>query len=261
MIGFDFPIKPCWIHDVHALWRPGQPVSELVAAALAQTMQELGGAKARRNSLTIILRYFVTTKGGGQSRRTVGQDIWVAYSRVYPVSTMTPAYLVYLIAQNKVTQEACRYLAHRYHRSDIVTSGALRRHLIGRFGERRVVLNAASAFLRTLCYFDVLTEGERRGEYRFIARLPVSRAVFPLVVWAWWQRHRSPQIDLDPFAEEATDAFLAPETFTAHWQAFQPVLWVLEERLGNRRATLKYGDESTFRQALWEMIAPQNHML
>ena len=84
MIGLDFPVKPRWIHDVHQLWQPEQSVSGLVRAALGQTMQELGGEKTRRNSLTIILRYFVATEGGGQSRRTAAQDVWVAYARRSP---------------------------------------------------------------------------------------------------------------------------------------------------------------------------------
>ena len=32
MIGFDFPVKPEWIHDVHALWQPEQPIGDLVQA-------------------------------------------------------------------------------------------------------------------------------------------------------------------------------------------------------------------------------------
>jgi hypothetical protein len=78
MIGLDFPVKPEWIHDVHMLWQPEQPVGNLVQAALERTMQELGGEKTRRNSLSIILRYFVATEGGGQSRRTTAEDVWVA---------------------------------------------------------------------------------------------------------------------------------------------------------------------------------------
>lgn len=254
MIGFDFPIKPQWIHDVHALWQPAQPIGELVEAALAHTMQELGGEKTRRNSLTVILRYYVGTEGGGQSRRTAEQDVWVAYSRAYPVSTMAPAYLAHLIAQNEVAQEASRFIVRRYNLGDTLTSAELRRHIASQFGERKVALNAASAFLRTLQYFGVLADGERLGEYRFATRLPVPREVFPLLVWVWWQRHLSPQIDLDVFAEDTASALLEVGTFIAHWRAFQPELWVLEERLEGRRVTLKYGESNAFQQVLLQTI-------
>ena len=252
MIGLDFPVKPQWIHDVHSLWQPAQPISELVQAAVSQTMQELGGEKARRNSLTIILRYFVNTEGGGQSRRTATQDVWVAYARVYPASTMAPAYLAHLIAQNEVAQEATHLIRHRYALGDSLTSGELRRHVVARFGERKVVTNAVSAFLRTLQYFGVLAAGERLGEYHFVAQLSVPHEVFPLIVWAWWQRHLSPQIDLDGFEKDSSVAFLQPDDF--HWRAYQPSLWVLEERLDGRRATLKYGETDAFGQALVDAL-------
>jgi len=250
MIGFDFPIKPQWIHDVHALWQPAQPVSELVEAVLAHTMQELGGEKTRRNSLTVILRYFVATEGRGQSRHTTEQNEWVAYSHAYPASMMAPAYLAHLIAQNEVAQEASRFMVRRYGLGDILTSGELRQHVVSRFGERKVVLNAVSAFLRTLQHFGVLSPGERLGDYRYVTQLAAPREVFPLVVWAWWQRHLSPQIDLESFEEDTALAFLDTESFGSHWRIYQHSLWVLEERLQTQRATLKHGEVDAFRRAL-----------
>jgi hypothetical protein len=256
MIGLDFPVKPQWIYDVHHLWRPAQPVSELVEAAISRTMQELGGEKTRRNSLTVILRYFVATEGGGQSRCTASRDAWVAYSQAYAASTLAPAYLAHLIAQNEVAQEASRFITRRHAPGDPLTSGELRRHVVARFGERKVVTNAVSAFLRTLQHFGVLSPGERLGEYHFATRLLVSREVFPLIVWAWWQAHLSPQIDLDAFGEDPALAFLEPDSFAGHWAAYQPALWVLEERLDGRRATLKYGEADTFEQALLGLLPP-----
>lgn len=256
MIGLDFPVKPEWIHDVHHLWRPAQPVSELVEAAISQTMQELGGEKTRRNSLTVILRYFVATAGHSQSRRTVSQDVWVAYARAYPASTLASAYLAHLIAQNQVAQEASRFITRRHAPGDPLTSGELRRHIVAEFGERKVVTNAVSAFLRTLQYFGVLSPGQRQGDYHFAGRLPVLCEAFPLVVWTWWQKHLSPQIDLDDFAEDPALTFLESEGFAGHWAAYQPALWVLEERLDVQRATLKYGEANTFEQALLGLLPP-----
>ncbi len=256
MIGLDFPVKPEWIHDVHHLWRPAQPVSELVEAAISQTMQELGGEKTRRNSLTVILRYFVATAGHSQSRRTVSRDVWVAYARAYPASILAPAYLAHLIAQNEVAQEASRFITRRHAPADPLTSGELRRHVVARFGERKVVTNAVSAFLRTLQYFGVLSPGERPGDYQFTAPLPVPREAFPLIVWIWWQAHLSPQIDLEGFTDDPALVFLESEGFAGNWAAYQPALWVLEERLDLRRATLKYGEADTFEQALLGLLPP-----
>jgi hypothetical protein len=256
VIGLDFPVKPQWIHDVHALWQPEQPIGDLVQAAITKTMQELGGEKTRRNSLTVILRYFVKTEGGGQSRRTAAQDVWVAYSRHYPASTLAPAYLAHLIAQNEVAQYATGFITRRYAPGDRLVSSALRRHTIAQFGERKVVINAANAFLRTLLYFGVLEDAGKLGHYRFLGPLAVSREAFPLIVWAWWRHHLDPQIDLDGFMEDASLAFLQfePEHLASYWRAYQPVLWVLEERIEGRRATLKHADAEGFERALLELV-------
>jgi hypothetical protein len=250
MIGFDFPLKPQWIHDVHVLWRPQQPVRELVQAALAQTMQELGGEKARRNTLTVILHYFVATEGSGQARRTMAQDAWAAYAQAHPAATLAPAYLAHIITENEVAHEASRFLTTRHSPGETVTAGELRRHVASRFGERKVALNAASAFLRTLDYFGALSPAGRPSEYRFVSRLPVVQPAFPLLVWAWWQRHLSPQVDLDAFAEDSAMAFLEADRFGVYWQSFQPALWVLETRLEGRRAALKQVTEASWIEAL-----------
>lgn len=254
MIGLDFPVKPKWVHDVHHLWQPEQPIGDLIQAALNQTMQELGGEKTRRNSLSIILRYFVTTEGGGNSRRTAAKDVWVSYSRVYPVPMMASAYLAHLTAQNEVAQEISRFLTRRYAPGDVFASRELRQHVSAIFGQRKVVTNAASAFLRTLDAFGVLTPGQRKAEYQFVGKLPIERDVFPLIVWAWWQVHHSPQIDLDSFAAAPELAFLHTEDLAASWTAYQSTLWSLDERLEGRRATLRHVKVQFFEEALLKTI-------
>jgi hypothetical protein len=255
MIGLDFPVKPEWVHNVHHLWQPKQPIGELIQAALSQTMQELGGEKTRRNSLSIILRYFVTTEGSGNSRRTGAKDVWVSYSRGYPVSTMAPAYLVHLTAQNEVAQEISCFLTRRYAPGDVLTSGELRQHVSAAFGQRKVVTNAASAFLRTLDAFGILRSGQRKAEYQFIAKLPIQRDVFPLIVWAWWQAHQSPQIDIDSFAQEPSLAFLQTDQLAVYWSTYQSVLWSLDQRLEGRRATLKHVEAEFFEEALFQLLS------
>jgi len=254
MIGLDFPLNPQWIYAVHALWQPRQPVNDLIQLALSQTMQELGGEKTRRNSLTIILRYFVGTEGGGNSRTTLAQDVWVAYSRAYPPDVMAPAYLAHLIAQSDVAQVVTEFIHRRYNPGDDISSSDVRRYVITRFGERKVVTNAASAFLRTLQHFGVLGEGARVGQYRYLGQLAVQREVFPLLVWSWWQRYLEPQIDLQAFAASPAFAFLHTESLDAHWRVYQSTLWVLEERIEGQRATLKYTDAAALEGAVMRVM-------
>jgi hypothetical protein len=258
MIGLDFPVKPEWVHDVHRLWQPEQPIGDLVQAALSQTMQELGGEKTRRNSLSIILRYFVTTEGNAGARHTATKDVWVSYSHNYPVNTMAPAYLAHLTAQNEVAQEISRFLTRRFARGEALISGELRQHVSAVFGQRKVVTNAASAFLRTLEAFGILAPGQHKAEYQFTGKLAVAREVFPLIIWAWWQAYQSPQIDTDSFAETPELAFLQTDNLATHWTAYQSTLWSLDERLEGRRATLKFSESSFFEAALLRLLPEYN---
>jgi hypothetical protein len=239
MIGLDFPIKPQWIHDVHHLWQPNQPVSELVDHALTSTMQELGGEKTRRNTLSIILRNHVTIEGGGKSRRTAAQDLWVAYSLKYAATTLAPAYLMQLISANQVAQEAVRFINRRYVPGDLIKSEELKRHIIGQYGERKVVTNTVSAFLRTLQHFGVLEPG-KQGEYFVRNRLSLVPEVFPLVFMALWQKEPVPQIDVEAFNQTIADAFISTDNIDACWLRYQPGLWVISERQGYRFATVKF---------------------
>lgn len=242
MIGLDFPLKPQWIHDVHQLWQPDEPISGLVARSLASTMQELGGEKTRRNSLGILLRYFVTTISGGQSRRTVAQDLWVSYSRKFTATDLAPAYLVQLIANNEMAGEMVRFINRRYATDDVIDAGDLRNHVIAKYGQRKVVTNAASAFLRTLQYFTVLESVKATGQYRVKPRLSLAPEIFPLAFWSLWSLNPVPQVDLDTFNQSLEDAFIAPDNLDACWKRHQPALWVISERVDSRFAGVKFAD-------------------
>jgi len=257
VIGLDFPVKPEWIHDVLRLWRPGRPIGELVQLALAETMQELGGEKTRRNSLTVILRYFVPTAGGGGSRRTTTENVWAAYARAYPIHTLAPAWLAQIIAHNDVAAELAGFIAGRHRPGDELTSSEVRRFTIGRYGQRKVVTNSASAFLRTLQTFGVLEFEPRTAAYRFATLLPVNRETFPLIVWAWWHAHPTPQVDPDAFAEDPAVALLNTGGFLDLWRSHQPGLWVLEERLDGRRAVLKHNSPTQWEGALLSLVGQQ----
>lgn len=250
MIGLDFPLKPEWIHDIHQLWQPNEPVSGLVTRALASSMHELGGEKTRRNSLSILLRCFVTTVGGGQSRHTTEQDLWVAYSRKFAASILAPAYLVQLIASSEMAGEMVRFINRRYVSGDIINAGEIRNYVIAKYGERKVVTNAASAFLRTLQYFSVLEPVKAAGQYRVNPRLPLAPEVFPIAFWALWSLNPVPQIDLDTFNQSLADAFIDPDNLDTCWKRHQPALWSISERVDARFAVVKYPDVEKMEAAL-----------
>lgn len=250
MIGLDFPIKPQWIHDVHQLWTPNESISGLISRSLTSTMQELGGEKTRRNSLGILLRYYIATTGSGSVRRTLEQDLWVAYSQKYAVSTLAPAYLVQLIAQNELASETIRFITRRYKTGDTFKSEALKHYIIGKYGERKVVTNAVSAFLRTLQYFSVLEPVKSMGEYRVCERLILDTEIFPLPFYALWSLSPAPQIDFESFNQLLEDSFISRDNLDDCWKRYQPALWAISERVDARFAIVKYPDIDDLKKAL-----------
>lgn len=255
MIGLDFPIKPQWIHDVHQLWTPNEPISNLISRSLVSTMQELGGEKTRRNSLGILLRYYVATEGSGSARRTSVQDLWVVYSQKYTVSTLAPVYLVQIIANNELASEIIRFITRRYTTSDTFKSEELKRHIIGKYGERKVVTNAVSAFLRTLQYFSVLEPVKAAGEYRVCDRLTLNAEIFPLAFYALWSLNPVPQIDFDTFNQLLIDSFISGNNLDDCWKRHQPNLWTISERVDARFAIVKYPNIEDLKSALLNLVS------
>lgn len=67
----------------------------------------------------------------------------------------------------------------------------------------------------------------------------------------------SPQIDLEPFEEDAAVAFFETGSFGSHWKTYQPALCVLEERLGSRKATLRHGEIPTSKEFLTRVLGTE----
>jgi hypothetical protein len=242
MIGFDFPIKPEWAHDVHQLCAPGMLVDDLIRQALQSSLQELGGEKTKRNTLGNILRYLIRTEGAPSSRarKLAKVDVLVTAAQQWPVTTIKPIYLARILLLNDVAYTATRFVAQRYDVGDTITRNEIRQHITGEFGERKVVLNAVSSFVRTLDYFGVFTAVEGPGRYRFNGRLSTDAELFPLLVLAWLERYQTPQIDLEAFQSNPAFHFLTLDDFAEEWRWYNGRYWSLESRLESARATLKY---------------------
>ena len=248
MIGLDFPLKPEWIQAVLRLWEPQQPITQLLERSLAEAMPEVSGEKTRRNSLSILLRMFVPTVAN--SRMTNAQNIWASYAAQQSLQALVPAFLARIISESEVAQVLSQYITQRYQPGNVISSSGIRGTAVGKFGERKVVMNAASAFLTTLQAFSVLKPGSKRGEYVIQPPMPVSPDIFPLLVWAWWQQNPVPQIDPDAFNGLPPYQWLTQDEFSQYWRRYQPDLWSISERLDNQMITLKHPDPLNFEKKM-----------
>jgi len=254
MIGLDFPLKPEWIHAVLNLWKPNQSVAELIDSSLSQAMPELIGEKTRRNSLSILLRMFVPMQpGNSRSRCTTEQNVWAVYSSRLSPDTLAPAYLARIIAESEVAQALSQYINKRYGPGSTITSNEMRSFAAGKFGERKVVVNAASAFLTTLQAFKILVPGAGRSEHNMLPALVVTPQIFPLLVWAWWRQHPIPQIDPQTFTDLPAYQWLVRDDFQEYWRHLQPDLWSVSERIQTQLVTLKFVDPLEFEKKIIEI--------
>lgn len=248
MIGLDFPLKPEWIQAVLRLWEPQQPITQLIERSLAEAMPEVSGEKTRRNSLSILLRIFVPTTAN--SRMTDAQNVWAKYAAQLSLQTLAPAFLARIIAESEVAQVLSQYITQRYQPGNVISSSGVRAMTVGKFGERKVVMNAASAFLTTLQAFSVLKPASKRGEYIIQPPMPVSSDIFPLLVWAWWQQNPVPQIEPDAFYVLPPYQWLNRDVFSQYWRRYQPDLWSISERLDNQIITIKHPDPLDFEKKM-----------
>lgn len=255
MIGFDFPVRPEWVYDVHQLCQPGMLVDDLIGQVIQTTMRELGGEKTRRNTLGNIIRYLIRTEGApsSRSRKLAKTDALVATAQQWPMTTIKPIYLARILLLNDVAYAAARFVAQRYDVGGTLTRSEIRQHIISEFGERKVVLNAVSSFVRTLDYFGVFMAVEGQGVYRFDDRLHTDTKLFPLLVLAWLEHYQTPQIDLEAFRSNPAFHFLAVDDFAQGWQRYNGRYWSLESRLESERATLKYPVLAQFEREIVEV--------
>ena len=255
MIGLDFPLKLEWIYAVLNLWEPNLPVSKLIERSLANAMLEVSGEKTRRNSLSIILRIFVPmSQGNNQSRSTTEQNIWVAFAKHQSSLSLAPAFLARIIAESEVAQALSQHITRRYKTGSSFTSNDIQNFAASKFGERKVVSNAASAFLTTLRSFGVLIPGEGRSKHIVQPALSVSQEVFPLVIWAWWQQNPVPQFNPEAFEDLPSYQWLERENFSQFLRRFQPSLWSISERLDSQFITFKYPDSTDFEKKIIELV-------
>lgn len=244
-------LKPAWIHDLLILWRRNQSQTLLLERAGDYTAQEIRSASVRRAVLTQAAAYFVETRGSGKALRTTQQNVWATYSRNFTSETLAPALLVHLLVQWPLALELAASLNGR-----LAPGKALDDALIAAVtdmqpdGGRSAELDSC---LRTLYYFGVLSVSRNRGRYRFAGHLPVAPAVFPLLVWSWWQREAAATIDLAVFAQSPLFAFVNIDDFAAGWAAAAGKVWTLDATAA--RARLLPVERAAFVRALLNLLS------
>ncbi len=254
-----YAVTPAWIHDFLSLWERNLVLSIYLEKALDRVAEEIHSTSIRRQTLYQITYDFVPITNQERRQRTISPNIWAAYSKLYSSESLTPAYLVNIIAGNAVAN-AVNGLIHRYTvAGDTISLRDVRPYLVSRFGDRGPIRASASAVLRTLAGFGVLTPLERAGDYRINSRLQVEAYALPLLVYAWWRLRKWRDIRLDDFAQDTLMTLIDTDSCVDAWQHYEGMLWTMSKHNSPTSAKLRATDEVTFLRLLLNALASHPH--
>ena len=253
MIGFDKPVRPEWIHAVGLAWRPHQPVSELIQVVDQVAAAEFRGSETRRKVATIILRCFVETEGGGPDRKARDRDLFSAAAGKFSAEELRSVYLAHLINTTPILQTITGQLARRYDLGDEIQSTDFLHRIYEQYEQRGVVTNCVRYFLRTLSWFGCL-ERLAPNHYRYAAELPLIQAIFPWLVYSWFEADGISQFEMETMGCHPSLFFVQKDRLSAAFEAFNGIFWSIEKRLELERVTLRYSRVGLFKAALLDCV-------
>lgn len=192
MIGFDRPIMPHWIYESLLLAQPGQNLTEL-NLPFENIARELTGKEGKRKVRTVLFRSFLRNHS---NITKVRRELWLKeLSEQYYLEYMTPIYLFYLISDNEVLISLSEHIFRLYEWGSEINLDFLQRKMIENSGDRDVVGRSARSFIKTLGFFNVISERDKKLQLTQPLIINESQAAIMLQLWAKELRH-TPQIDL-----------------------------------------------------------------
>lgn len=227
MIGFDRPLRPCWIYEILLLAQPGQKLREL-NSAFEEIVRELTGKEGKRKVRTVLFRCFLRDPA---NRGRVRKKLWIKeLSQQHGLTFMTPIYLFYLIASTETLIIISEHIFRLYGWESEINSSFLKRKMVEGNGERDVVIRSVRSFLNTLLYFEVII---RSGKKLILHKpLPINEEQAAIMLQLWAKELRpTPQIDLNQLPP-AIFAWFAWPDLRAVARQYNGELWDYQHRMG-----------------------------
>ena len=193
MIGFDRPLRPRWIYESLMLAQPGQRLSEL-NQPFEEIARELTGKEGKRKVRTVLFRCFLRDS---KNKARVRNSLWLKeLSEKYGLAFMAPIYLFYLISSTETLISISEHIFRLYEWGSELNLAFLRRKMIEGSGDRDVVARSMRSFAKTLIFFDLVTELDKKLMLKQALPVNGEQAAIMLQLWARELRH-TPQIDLN----------------------------------------------------------------
>jgi|SRR5680860_111914 len=227
MIGFDRPLMPRWIYESLLLAEPGQKLSEL-NLEFEGIARELTGKEGKRKVRTVLFRYFLREP---ENKARACKSLWLKdLSKKYDLAFMTPIYLFYLISRTETLISISEHIFRLYEWGSEINLTFLQRKMVEGSGDRDVVVRSARAFVRTLTFFDLITEVNKKFILKHALTINKEQAAIMFQLWARELRH-TPQIDLNQLPPAIFGWFTWPDLRTIA-QKYNGELWDYQHRMG-----------------------------
>lgn len=258
MANLNATLRPIWIFETLRLWKPATSVPILMEQAMDLTAQELAATVTRRRAVEQVFRFYVEHKGRGAQRRTLTQNVWAAYVRGYRAHALTPTFLTHLAACSDLAQATGQFFQSSATPGTALSTAALRAYLAQHHPSRRFSDSAISIWVRTLVHFQVLTPGQRLGDYTVRRLLPVAGSLFPLLVYSWAGARQCGWVEPAHFARDPILAYVDDTGFDRYWQIYAGYLWYGETYGTGEQARhgwrLRYTDPGAMARALINLL-------
>ena len=227
MIGFDRPLRSRWIYEGLLLAEPGQKLSEL-NQEFEEIARELTGKEGKRKVRTVLFRYFLREPS---NRARARKSLWLKdLSQKYGLAFMTPIYLFYLISSTETLISISEHIFRLYEWGSEINITFLQRKMVEGCGDRDVVARSARAFIKTLTFFDLITEVNKKFILKHAFIINEEQAAIMFQLWARELRH-TPQIDINQLPPAIFGWFTWPD-LRAIARKYNGELWDYQHRMG-----------------------------
>jgi hypothetical protein len=250
MIGYDRPLHPEWIQEVHRIWKPKMKISEF-NEPFKEIAWQVDGVEAKRKARTNLVRYFVEFEGKGNGRTTKEYDLLVKLSQMYSLEDIRPLYLAIIFAQVEVVQTIIHYFAKRYDIGDEINVSKFIQFIKREYGDRDVIKRSVSSFFKSLYFFTVFENSEPNNykNYFFRRKLKVSESLFPYLIFQIFVVGRGKlQIDANELLSEELLMFFDFDDLDSLINEYNNKFWVISKTIGSTSERL------TFIQNEWSKL-------
>lgn len=155
IIGLDRAFKPEWVYKILKLAKPGREYSEIEPDIFG--IIEYDGIKSKKNTMTIIKRYFLETEKI-KGKEIIKENYLHDLSLKYLYESLKPVLLFVFLCKCEIARFIQKKINLMFGNNGEFDSKVLLYQVIKAHGDRRSTRYAVMYYLTILSYFDILNK-------------------------------------------------------------------------------------------------------